>query len=173
MCPFVTSGCHLTSIFEKRENRSRAVIVFSLSEACLAALAPSSHANSKWCMLATLPSGLSPVSDFKNKQSQRCAAEEGEREGRERLIGSDVIFKLHAFYVSWISFKLARGETHTKKSPPNVRCSHIWAQRRQVTPVILTGKTRMWSESSCKSEYARDVAECEMVLLCCVFICVV
>lgn len=49
------------------------------------------------------------VSDFKNKQSEHCSGEKVRE--RERLIGNDVIFKLHAVHISWFSFKSARGET--------------------------------------------------------------
>lgn len=52
------------------------------------------------------------VSDFKDKQSQCSEAVKEKARERERLIGNDdVIFKLHAFRISWFSFQSVREET--------------------------------------------------------------
>lgn len=89
-----------------------------------------------------------------NNHNAPAEKEEKRHAGGGGLIGSDdVIFKLHAFHISWFSFKSVKVETpqkkkkkeKKKKSLSNVHCSHIWAQQSQVTSVIPSLWRHRWS----------------------------
>lgn len=67
------------------------------------------------------------VSGLENKQSA-LVKKRRERDGEREIGNGDVIFKSHAFHISWFSFMSARGETHEANSSPNVHLSHIWAR---------------------------------------------